>query len=76
MVVAHKQHLDKKRMVKPKFVPAAITTHGEFGQGVFYVQEMFTQAYKRKLMREGPREDGHTIASLTATTALAFAPAA
>jgi len=64
--IAPKQHVDGKRSSIPIFVPAAMTTLGEFSKPLFTMQERIVCSYKAKVKREGPRRDGQSPDSLTA----------
>lgn len=48
------------------FIAAVATTAGELGFETVKLQEFITHAYARKLAREGDRDDGFSIKSLTA----------
>ena len=72
LAIALKQHCtcDGKRQSKPEFVPAVCSTLGEFGQGMFRLQEVLVKTYASK-MRDvmhpaNTSLDGYTIPQLTA----------
>jgi hypothetical protein len=64
--VAKKQTIDGMRTHDPIFLAAAVSTFGELGVETVRLQELLTSAYSRKLAREGNRDDGFSIQSLTA----------
>ena len=63
-----KQHVDDARVVKPLFVPAIATCHGELHPEHFVqvIQEGLVRTYRERVEREGLPEDGSTVKSLTA----------
>merc|ERR1712150_93407 len=62
----YKQTADRSRPTMPTFIAAVATTFGEFGVEMVKLQEFITQAYSRKLFREGDRDDGLSSKVLTA----------
>jgi hypothetical protein len=70
-MIGQKQAADSGRKHAPKFMPLVVTTLGELGTDMIRMQEIATSAYAQRLMQEREtqgreREDGRTIASLTA----------
>ena len=66
VTIAAKQKQDGKRQARPTFLAAVVTTLGEYGQGMFKLQEFILKTYSRKLNMEGDRADGRTAKELTA----------
>jgi hypothetical protein len=65
MAILMKLHREGKRHLKPLFVPAVMTTHGEMGPDLVKLLEWITGHYRRKVESEGPRADGQDAADLT-----------
>jgi len=56
---------DGMRTHDPIFLAAAVSTFGESGVETVRLQELLTNAYSRKLVREGNWDDGFSIQALT-----------
>jgi hypothetical protein len=65
MAILMKLHREGKRRLKPLFVPAVMTTHGEMGPDLVKLLEWITEHYRRRVESEGPRADGQDTADLT-----------
>merc|ERR1719273_2411245 len=61
-----KQALDGTRAKTPTFIAAVAATFGELGVETINLQEFLTNAYAKKLAKEGNRDDGFSIETLTA----------
>ena len=66
VMLAKKQVADRKRACAPRFFAVVCSTLGEFGKDTFKIVELLTAAYKLKLQRAGPRNDGRRLESLSA----------
>jgi hypothetical protein len=73
LAVARKQFRMGKRHTRlpPQFIATVWTSYGEVSSELIQLQEDMVAAYKRKLVRDmgdrGVRDDGETLAALTAT---------
>ena len=65
MKLASHQHKVGKRSSLPTLTPFVVSDVGEMNEEAISLQQRITAAYKRKLKREGPRDDGQTINYLT-----------
>ena len=61
-----KQQIDGKRLTKPKFLTAAMSTAGEMGLETIQLQEWLTASYARMLGTQPKRDDGIGLKTLTA----------
>jgi hypothetical protein len=66
MTITEKQFYENRRLSKPVFVPAIVTTHGELAPELIRFMEQTTAAYKYRVKQAPPRADGRTAKELTA----------
>jgi len=66
LAIANHQATNGARAKSPTFIAAVVSTFGEFGLETIKLQEALTNAYARKLSREGNRQDGFSVQRLTA----------
>ena len=66
LAVAYKQVETKKRTRRPVFMPVVVTTYGEVCNAAIHLQEWIVMAYGRKLLRQGPPDDGIPVKTKTA----------
>ena len=59
------QHARGLRSHTPKFFAFVVSSLGELGEDAIRVIEILTGAYRRKVEREGERDDGETPQGLT-----------
>ena len=64
--IAGKQQIYGKRLTKPKFLNAAMSTAEEMGLETIQLQEWLTASYARMLGTQPKRDDGIGIKQLTA----------
>jgi hypothetical protein len=64
--IATEQHEKGKRLALPVFHPFVVTTLGEEGPLAVSLREWIVMAYRAKLEREGPRNDGQRLQDMTA----------
>jgi hypothetical protein len=70
VVVAKRQHSQKKRASAPVFSPFVISDLGELAPMASDLQEFLVHQYKQKLTRAGPRADGCSLAELETIVAV------
>ena len=66
ITIAEKQFIDWKRLTKPTFITAAMSTAGEMGRETIQLQEWLTASYARMLGTLPKRDDDIGIKKLTA----------
>ena len=66
ITIAEKQLIDGKRLTKPTFITAAMSTAGEMGLETIQLQEWLTASYARMLGTLPKRDDDIGIKKLTA----------
>ena len=66
ITLGEKQNIDDKRLGKPRFLTAAMSTSGEMGLETIQIQELLTASYARMLGTQPKRDDDIGIKKLTA----------
>ena len=64
VMVAKKQHADKKRFSLPTFIPFAVSDIGELSPAASDLQEWIVEQYRRKCAKEKSRADGCSTSDL------------
>lgn len=64
VMVAAKQFKDGKRSSLPVFTPFVVSDFGELAPAASELQEWIVEQYRRKLVQEGRRADGRSIADM------------
>jgi hypothetical protein len=64
LMVAKKQHQERKRTTIPKFVPFVVSDSGELSPAAYEVQEWLVEQYRRKSLKSKDRSDGCTTTEL------------
>ena len=58
IMVAKKQHTDRKRFSLPTFTPFAVSDVGELSPAAMDLQEWIVEQYRRKCAKDKSRKDG------------------
>lgn len=69
LALAHKQHLEGRRLAAPLFVAGACSTFGEPGADLIQLREWITRVHSQAIAREAettPRSDGRKANELSA----------
>ena len=64
VMVAKKQHADKKRFSLPTFIPFAVSDIGELSPAASDLQEWIVEQYRRKCAKDKSRADGLSTSDL------------
>jgi hypothetical protein len=64
VMVAKKQHADKKRFSLPTFIPFAVSDIGELSPAASDLQEWIVEQYRRKCAKDKSRPDGCSTSDL------------
>ena len=64
VMVAKKQHTDKKRFSLPTFIPFAVSDIGELSPAASDLQEWIVEQYRRKCAKDKSRADGCSTSDL------------